>query len=327
MAKQLRYLCTSDYRANRSSMLDLREKEGAAASSALYDSLYLGNPCGDPLLGLCFDGDRLVGQENYIRQMIGRKGKTLAGPLGIHTLVDSDYRMLYGVFGKLCKLTIEAMKTEADILCAFANEESKRYYLKYFQWEVATQVGVYKKATSFAGLKAESLLALIKRGKLHNDVVLQQVDRFNPEVLGPVIEQVLEESKRFYVYKTSAFLNWRFLENKRYDIRGYNISVGGEVCGYCVTCDEGEEKKVLDLVVRSEDTRVCEKVIDTLTYLCRKEGIRRLMMYATPGCWYEDALKRRLFFKRWDFDFIVRRMSEGHPRGEWLIQIGDFDVF
>jgi len=327
MAKQLRYLCTSDYEANRSGMLHLREKENGSASPALYDSLYLENPYGDPLLGLCFDGDRLVGQENYIRQRIGLDGKTFSGPLGIHTLVDSDYRMLYGVFGKLCKLTIEAMETEASVLCAFANEESKRYYLKYFQWEVATKVAVYKKATGFAGLNAESLLALARRGRLYKDVVLEQVEKFDPTVLDPVLEQVLKESRRLYVYKTSAFLNWRFLENNRYAIRGYNIWVDQELCGYCVTYDEGRERKILDLVLLNEEAGLFEKVINTLSYLCAREGIRRLMMYATPGCWYEHALRRRLFFKRWDFDFIIRKMTDEFPDGEWLLQIGDFDVF
>ena len=55
--------------------------------------------------------------------------------------------------------------------------------------------------------------------------------------------------------------------------------------------------------------------------------MRRLVMYATPGCWYESTIKRLLFIFRWDFDYIIRSFNENMDRGNWMIHIGDFDVF
>jgi hypothetical protein len=100
----------------------------------------MNNPYGQPLLALCYDGNNLVGQENYIRQDVASNGGLYNGALGINTLVDPKYRLFHGVFGKLCELTIHGMKPHVDVLTAFANEESKKYYLEYFDWNLACKI-------------------------------------------------------------------------------------------------------------------------------------------------------------------------------------------
>ena len=145
--KKLEYQCTSDYERYREQILDLHRRGYGSVPAGLYDSLYLGNPYGPPLLALCFDGAKIVGQENYIRQDVACAGRVWKGALGINTLVAPGYRLFHGVFGKLCKLSMERLEPDIDMLCAYANEDSKAYYMKYFGWEVACKVGVYKKAT------------------------------------------------------------------------------------------------------------------------------------------------------------------------------------
>jgi hypothetical protein len=111
MATPLTYKCSTDYLKYRENILDLPRRDSGRVADCLYDSLYQGNPYGDPLLGLCFDGEELVGQENYIRQDVACAGKIYRAALGINTLVDSRYRLFHGVFGELCKLTIDKMRT------------------------------------------------------------------------------------------------------------------------------------------------------------------------------------------------------------------------
>ena len=94
----LTYKCSTDYQAHRDNMLNLHKCGYGAALPQLYDSLYVGNPYGRPLLGLCYDKDTLVGQENYIRQNLASAGKLHNGALGINTLVDPKYRLFHGVF-------------------------------------------------------------------------------------------------------------------------------------------------------------------------------------------------------------------------------------
>lgn len=187
MLKKLEYVCSSDYLKYRENMLELHKINAGRVSEKLYDSLYLGDPYGKPLLGLCFDGEKLVGQENYIRQNVVSNGSICRGALGINTIVDSKYRLFYGVFKELIRITMDRMKEDTDILCAFANEESKQYYIKYFDWKITSKVQVHKKSIGYSGFSLESFLATLKRGKLNKDVTLKEVNKFDPEILNEIL--------------------------------------------------------------------------------------------------------------------------------------------
>lgn len=325
--KRLRYECTSDYRTHREEMLDLHTRGYGAVRSDLYDSLYLGNPYGEPLLALCFDGSKLVGQENYIRQDVACAGRLWKGGLGINTLVDPAYRLFHGVFGALCKLTIEKLEPELDLLCAYANEDSKAYYMKYFGWKLASKVRVYKKAIRFSGLNVESGLSLFRRGRTGGNVRLEEVNEFDPGALNEILDAYAKHSKALYFHKTAAFLNWRYLRNAHYKTIGFYILRNDRVCGYCVAWDQGAERKIVDILVEGNDVGVFEAAIGLLASSARRRGMRRLVLYATPGCWYEPTIKRLLFFRRWEFDYIIRSFREDTDKDNWLIHIGDFDVF
>jgi hypothetical protein len=308
-------------------MIALHKRVNGEVSPEAYDTYYQRNPLGEPLLGLCFHDHKLVGQENYIRQDVGCARALYKGALGINTRVDSDYRLFYGVFGKLIEMTIDTLKNELDILCAFANEESKKYYLKYFGWSVASKVRVYKKAVSYSGANLDSVLALARPGKLHNDVTLTKATQFDSSELEPLLDRYLDKSEHYYFHKTTQFINWKLLNNKRYDVIGYYILKNEELCGYCATCDNGTERRVVDLLIADDNTNIFNKTISTLAYFARKQGMKGLIIYATPNCWYEKYLRRQLFIRTWDFDFIVRNLSKRLPTTNWIIQIGDFDIF
>ncbi len=327
MKAKLRYECTSDYYRYREDILEFWKRIYGKDHTAFYDSFYAENPAGEPLLGLCFDGEKLVGQENYILQEIGSGGRRFRAAMGVNTMVDPGYRLLYGVFGKLCRLTIDALKPRVDILFAFANEESKKYYLKYFQWNVAAKINVYKKATKFSGPNLESVLSFARPGRRQKDLVLEEVSEFDPAVLDPLLEKNLEDSKDSYFYKTTEFLNWKFLSNSHYKVRGYYIKYRDNVAGYCLTYDAGFERKVADILIENNDVNICDRTISHLSYCAGREGKRRLVFYATPDCWYEKTLRRHCFIRRWDFDFITRTYDTILPRTRWVVHVGDFDMF
>ncbi|MFC1863336.1 GNAT family N-acetyltransferase [Thermodesulfobacteriota bacterium] len=327
MASNLTYHCSSNYLKQRDKMFALVGREYDSVNKMLYNSLYSGNPYGEPMLGLCFDGETLVGQENYIPQNVACNGTIYKGALGINTLVDSRYRVLQGVFGKLCRLTIDQMSPEVDILCAFANEESKPYYLKYFQWKIASQVRVYKKVTKYSGTNCESILSFFRPGKLHKAVTLEEVCEFDPGLLDPILEQQVHDSSCLYFHKTSKFLNWKYLNNKYYRVRGYYIRDNGKICGYCTTYDEGIEKKIVDILIEKNNRNIFKKVVSSVSHIARKQGLRRVVIHSTPGCWYEKTLQKLFFIKRWDYDFIIRPLNKKLQSNDWIISIGDFDIF
>jgi len=327
MLSKLHYECSSDYLKCRQGILELHKINYGRVSEKLYDSLYLGDPYGEPLLGLCFDGEKLVGQENYIRQDVTSNGSIHSGALGINTIVDSKYRLFYGAFKELIQLTMNKMRENTNILCAFANEESKQYYIKYFGWKITSKVQVFKKSIGYSGLKAESFLAILKRGKLNKDVTLKEVKKYDSEVLDEILTNHTKTTKYSYFFKSSEFLNWKFLNNKHYGTVGYLIEDKGITCGYIVTFDDGIETKILDFLIDKDDVELFEKTISSLAFIASKKGKKRLVIYATPNCWYLKALKKQMFIYRWEFDFITALLNRVPIHSDWVIQIGDHDIF
>ena len=167
----------------------------------------------------------------------------------------------------------------------------------------------------------------MRPGKLHDDLELQEVSEFEPSVLDPVLERHLKNSSYSYFHKTSTFLNWKYLNNKHYKVTGYYILDDDQVYGYCTTCDEGIEKKIVDILVKNDDIRIFEKAVSSLAHVSKEQGLKRLVLYATPDCWYEKCLKKLFFIKRWDFDFITRTFDKSLPNSKWIIHVGDFDIF
>ena len=323
----LKYFCASDFPRYRADMLHLLDRCADGLPVSAYDTYYQGNPLGPPLLGLCFDGEKLVGQENYVRQDLAVASTRYSGALGLNTLVDPSYRVFHGVFARLVEMTIEELRPRVDVLFAYANEASKKYYLKYFNWKVASPIRAYKKALRLSGWKKESLLALLRPGKTHSDVRLQETSQFEARVLDPVLAQHLVNSQEAYFHKTTDFLNWKFLYNKRYRTAGYYIFFHGSVKGYCITYDDGNICKVLDVLVDDNGEYVFSKTVSTLAYLTKKRGLSQLMIYATPDCWYRKLLHKHFFFPRWEFEFIFLDFSEQISNANWVVHIGDFDVF
>jgi len=222
---------------------------------------------------------------------------------------------------------MDRMKEDTDTVCAFANEESKRYYIKYFDWKISSKVQVYKKSIGYSGLSAESLLAILKRGKLDKEFKLEEVRRFDAEVLDEIVVKHARSAKYSYFFKSSEFLNWKYLDNKHYKTEGYLIKDKGKGSGYVVTYDDGIETKIIDVLVDDDSVETFEKTLSALAYIASRKGKKRLVSYATPNCWYLKALKKQMFIYRWEFDFITALLNKASIHPDWVIQIGDFDIF
>lgn len=323
----LNYIFTTNYTAHRNDLYNFWEEIHGHKNKTFFDSFYSGNPLGNPLLGLCYNGNRLIGQENYLLQNVSYAGDLYFGAMGIDTLVDPEYRLFHGVFGKLCRLTIDEISQCCDMLFAYANEESKQYYLKYFGWKITAKLGIYKKIVKTSGINAESLLAFIRPGKHYKDLKLDLVSNFPSKILMPLIEKYRLTSPHVYFYKSSDFLNWKFLNNVHYQTNGYLITSGGFVYGYCVTYNAGIECNVLDILVDENNPELFIKTILSLSHIAKEQGMQRIVIYATPDAWYKPLLSRMVFIKRGEVDFITRFFNKDLPQSGWIVHRGDFDIF
>jgi hypothetical protein len=327
MKSKLEYILTNDYQAHRDNILEFWERVNGDRMTSLFDTYYVDNPMGPPLLGLCYDGDKLVGTENYIVQNVSYQGKTFRAQMGLDTMVDPDYRLLHGIFGKLCKLTVKELADKADLLFSMPNKVSKPYYLKYFKWKEPTHMDVFKKIVYPSGLNLRSLLFMVVPGRFYKDVTINPVEKFLPEEVDKMLEDYRLWCKDAYFPKTSAFLNWKFLENKHYNIVGYMILSEGRPCGYIITYDEDKERRVLDFVVEKNDPEIFRKAFSTLNKLTAQQKISTVTVTATPNAWYRPLLSKMAFFNRQKIDLITLDESNAIPDSAWIVNIGDLDVF
>ncbi len=326
MLRKLQYACTYDYPKHRENIFELHKRNYGRVPKKRYDSQYVGNPYGEPFLGLCYDGENLIGQENYIFQQAALGGQVLKCAMGVDTIVDPKYRLFYGVFKHLIEITMDQLENKVDFLYAFANEESKKYYLKYFNWEIAERVEVYKKVISPSGLNRESLLAFVRPGKSYKDFALIKTEKFEPEILDEIIHHHRKESQYAYFHKTAEYLQWRFLENTYYKPEGYIIQYKDAIRGYVVTLKDKGELKVADFLIAGDDPDIFLRAIMSLAHMGSKQGLKRLVMYANPNCWYLGTLKKLIFIKRWTIDFIAVSLNGKSLPDKWVINMGDFDV-
>jgi hypothetical protein len=153
------------------------------------------------------------------------------------------------------------------------------------------------------------------------------VSRFFPKSLDPVLERYRLASRHAYFHKSAAFLNWKFLDNSHYQTTGYQVIAGDRLCGYCVTYDTDGERKILDILVEGDDPELFGKALSHLAWLASEDGVRRLVIYATPDAWYEPHLRKMVFIKRWEIDFITRCFNDAVPQSGWVVHCGDFDMF
>ena len=326
MIKQLQYECTTDYVKHRENIFALHKRNYDRLPEKRYDSQYIGNPYGEPFIGLCYDGENLIGQENYIFEQAVFQGQVLKCAMGVDTIVDPKYRLFYGVFKKLIEITMDQLRGKADFLYAFANEESKKYYLKYFNWEIAERVGVYKKVISPSGLNRESLLAFVRPGKSYKDFALIRTERFGSELLDEIIQNHQKESHYAYFHKTTEYLQWRFIENTFCKFEAYIIQDKDAIRGYVVTFKDKGELKVVDFLIADDDPDIFLRAIMSLAHMGSKQGLKRLVIYASPGSWYLGTLKKLFFIKRWTIDFIAASLNGKSLPDNWVINMGDFDV-
>lgn len=326
MIKQLKYECTADYPKHRENIFALHKRNYGRLPEQRYDSQYIGNPYGEPFLGLCYDGEHLVGQENYIFQQAASHGQVLRCAMGVDTIVDPQYRVFYGVFKKLVEITMARLKDKTDILYAFANEESKKYYLKYFNWVIAEKVGVYKKIISPSGLNKESLLAFVRPGKAYKDFALIKTEKFESGILDVIIHNHQKQADYTYFYKTMEYLQWRFMDNTFYKFDGYMIKDKDVFRGYVITLRDKNELKVIDFLIAGDDPDIFLRTIMNLAHMGSKQGLKRLVIYASSHCWYLGTLKKLVFMKRWTIDFIAALLNGKSLPDNWVINMGDFDV-
>lgn len=109
---------------------------GDRLSADIWNWAYIENPCGVPLVSLCYDRDRLIGHYAIVPMPLDRNGDRLRSYLSMTTMVSSEYRQ-HGVFVRLANENYaRAKELGVDFVMGFPNEMSAPGFKKRLAWNL-----------------------------------------------------------------------------------------------------------------------------------------------------------------------------------------------
>jgi len=109
---------------------------GDRLSLDLWNWAYIDNPNGEPLVSLCYDGERLVGHYAMVPLPVSGEMGTYNSYLSMTTMVAATHRQ-HGLFVKLAGVTNErAIVQDIDFVMGFPNPMSTPGFRKKLGWDL-----------------------------------------------------------------------------------------------------------------------------------------------------------------------------------------------
>ena len=111
---------------------------------SLWEWAFMKNPCGDPIVSLCFTGDILVGHYAVIPYDLTCQGQSVKGSLSMTTMVHPEHHKK-GIFVKLAEQVYDAAKElEYDLVFGFPNKNSAPGFERKLGWSIDKDYHVIK---------------------------------------------------------------------------------------------------------------------------------------------------------------------------------------
>lgn len=109
---------------------------GDRLSLELWNWAYISNPNGEPLVSLCYDGERLVGHYAMVPLPVSGAAGTRNSYLSMTTMVASSHRQ-HGLFVKLAGVTYaQAVAQGVDFVMGFPNAMSTPGFRNKLGWDL-----------------------------------------------------------------------------------------------------------------------------------------------------------------------------------------------
>ena len=140
---------------------------------SLWEWAFMENPCGDPIVSLCFEGDVLVGHYAVIPYDLTYQGQLIKGSLSMTTMVHPEHHKK-GIFVKLAQqVYCVAKELEYDLVFGFPNKNSAPGFERKLDWVIDKEYHVIKIARNdinqyFSEPEPESLKFDLNNEKLIN---------------------------------------------------------------------------------------------------------------------------------------------------------------
>lgn len=111
---------------------------------SLWEWAFIENPCGAPIVSLCFADDILVGHYAVIPYDLTYKGQSVKGSLSMTTMVHPEHHKK-GIFVKLAEQVYAAAKElKYDLVFGFPNKNSAPGFERKLGWSIDKDYHVIK---------------------------------------------------------------------------------------------------------------------------------------------------------------------------------------
>ena len=297
---------------------------GRALNLAVWKWRFAENPFGEAIIKLAFDDEKLVGHYAVIPMSVQVENKLVKAVFSMTTMTHPDYSgrgiftYLAGEVYRLCQ------ERGHPFVYGFPNKNSYYGFTHKLGWSALGSMTALEKKLG-SKTKKDSTAKTVK-----------QIGRFDNTV-NSLWDKVKQEHT-VIIPRTTAFLNWRFVENPDVGYVKYTISDNSQVLGYVVlkVYPTGDimNGHIVDILSVPEE-QVLKSLLGYSFDFLLERGICNISCWVPAGSFYDSILKEEGFIriesesyfgvKIFDERDIQYRGVKHFPA--WYLTMGDSDVF
>ena len=277
---------------------------------------YMENPAGRARVFVVRDStSRIKGALSFMpRFFLKPKRGAVLIMQAVDALLAPDVRGK-GLYPKLLKYAMEVIGTP---IYTFPNKMAERIEIQC-GWRLLSSVGswyfpvgigylISDRSLSFLSSilnRLSKIYAQLWLGNGVNGVSLRFVEKFE--------QDFIPNTGKVWGERSSAFLNWRFIDNPLKAFSCYEFVLEGDIIGYCVLDVDGQSAELYDFVALRQ-RRMC---IGKLVEYCHEKAITHVLF-------------RNIGLKLWNFGFVRLRsrsnvMEYNLSHEPWVMTFCDCD--
>lgn len=293
------------------------------------------NPFGSSFMLLAESEGAIAGLRAFLRWRFVVDGRSVRGVRAVDTATHPAHQGR-GVFSRLTRAALDALRDEADMVFNTPNEKSLPGYLKLGWTTVGTvpvSIRVRRPVRFIRGYRASrgplALPAAVDAGSVHEALA----DEGRVDELLAAVNADPASASGLRTDRSSAYLRWRYGDIPGVEYHALRHEEGGVLRGLAIFRVRARrglvETTLVEVLVPPGDRRTAAALL---------RGVRRaapsdhLMGHFWPGSTTASVSARAGFVRtRGGPVFVVNPLASVHPdptsMGSWRLSVGDLELF
>jgi GNAT superfamily N-acetyltransferase len=302
-------------------------------SAEFFRWKHVRNPFGRSYMIVADAGERIIGLRAFMRWEFHAAGRTVRAVRAVDTATDPDYQGR-GVFSRLTKTAVEALRGDVDLVFNTPNEFSGPGYLK-LGWRLVGRIPVsirVRRPLRFL-TKLRSLREADEGSGAMPPVDAEPASAVLGPQADPAPEDEVETEPRLSTRRDHSFLRWRYVDIPGIDYwvaRGERAGRRGLAIFRVRRRGRLLETSVADVIVPQEDASLARALFRRTVRAAPSDHVA---CHFPAGSTQLRAARRGGFLRAPGGPiFVVNPLSEGiepDPMDlrSWALSLGDLEVF